>query len=248
MGYTEAYRSAEGELRQFTAATIAGKMWNEDHFWPCIFELAAGAGLRALGLTVAYERTWDGLTPDWTILSPDDGPLCFVEVHTDAPPQQTHSHIRRWHDLARRIREIPVPVTLVLEAAGAPPVPPDSGQAKKVAAGLRKQLFGLGTRDKVSSYGYTFRRLPIPTPGLRARFEPPSAIAGLVSPRDMMTKVNQKTSKYRQLANNRRVRRPGLLWISNTLPFALGGWRPNSSARRTAPVAFNRLLNTYRVR
>ena len=193
------------ELPPDTAATMAGKLWNEDHFWPCVFELAAGAGLRTLGLAVAYERSWAGLTPDWTILSPDNRALCFVEVHTDAPPRQTHAEIRRWHDLARRIRDIPVPVTLVLEASEGRPVPPTSGEAKKIVAGLRKQLFGLGTRDRVSSWGYTFRRLPVPTPGLRARFAPPSAIAGVVSPRDMMTKVNQKASKYRHLADSHDV-------------------------------------------
>lgn len=33
------------------------------------FELAVGAGLRAAGLSMAYEQSWDGLTPDWTALS-----------------------------------------------------------------------------------------------------------------------------------------------------------------------------------
>ena len=53
--------------------TMARRIWLDEHFWPVNFELAAGAGLRAAGLEVAYEQDWDGATPDWTVLSHKTG-------------------------------------------------------------------------------------------------------------------------------------------------------------------------------
>jgi hypothetical protein len=38
------------------ADAMAGKLWLDEHFWAVIFELATGAGLRAAGLDVTYER------------------------------------------------------------------------------------------------------------------------------------------------------------------------------------------------
>ena len=67
---------------------LAGKVWLDEHFWAVNFELATGAGLRAAGLSVAYEQTWDGASPDWTVLSDSAKPLAFVEVHTDMPSRK----------------------------------------------------------------------------------------------------------------------------------------------------------------
>lgn len=64
---------------------LANKVWLDEHFWPVNFELATGAGLRAAGLRTVYEEAWDGLSPDWTVLSDSGTPLAFVEVHTDMP-------------------------------------------------------------------------------------------------------------------------------------------------------------------
>ena len=94
------------------ADALARRIWLDEHFWPVNFELAAGAGLRAAGLRVVYEQSWDGLTPDWTVLSDEDKPVAFVEVHTDQPPANTFAQMRAWHGLVERIKAIPVPVVL----------------------------------------------------------------------------------------------------------------------------------------
>jgi hypothetical protein len=94
------------------ADAMARRIWPDEHFWPVNFELAAGAGLRAAGLTVSYEQDWDGVTPDWTVLSEAGKPQAFVEVHTDQPPHETFGQMRAWHGLVERIKAIPVAVVL----------------------------------------------------------------------------------------------------------------------------------------
>jgi hypothetical protein len=109
-------------LRRPAAEAMIRRIWLDEHFWPVNFELAAGAGLRAAGLDVAYEQDWGGATPDWTVLSPGGKPLAFVEVHTDQPPSGTFSQMRAWHGLVERIKNIPVGVVLHL-APSRTPVP-----------------------------------------------------------------------------------------------------------------------------
>jgi hypothetical protein len=81
---------------------------------------------------VAYERDWEGRTPDWTVLSDNDKPLDFVEVHTDQPPSSTFGQVRAWHGLVERIKAVPVSVVLQLASDGEPVSPPDAGTAKKI--------------------------------------------------------------------------------------------------------------------
>ena len=76
---------------------LANKVWLDEHFWPVNFELATGAGLRAAGLRAVYEEVWDGLSPDWTVLSDSGTPLAFVEVHTDMPAPVTFGQMRGKH-------------------------------------------------------------------------------------------------------------------------------------------------------
>jgi hypothetical protein len=89
------------------ADAMARRIWLDEHFWTVNFELAAGAGLRAAGLGVVYEKTWDGVTPDWTVLSESTKPAAFVEVHTDNPPKGTFAQMRAWHGLVERIKKSP---------------------------------------------------------------------------------------------------------------------------------------------
>jgi len=110
---------------------LAGKVWLDEHFWTVNFELAAGAGLRAAGLIVAYEQTWDGASPDWTVLSDSAKPLAFVEVHTDMPSPETFGQMRAWHGLVERIKTIPVPVVLQVASRGGPVPPPDAALPRR---------------------------------------------------------------------------------------------------------------------
>lgn len=182
----------------------------DEHFWPVIFELATGAGLRAAGLNVAYDREYDDdLTPDWTVLSDSGDPVCLVEVHTHSPPKETFGKMRAWHGLAHRIKEIPVSVVLVLASRGGPIRPPTPQIAKKIAQDLRLELLRPGHGPAFTSHGYTFQVLAdpagggtMPSPlGLHACFEPPSSIAGPVSARQLAVKVEDKVRKYGGLAD-----------------------------------------------
>jgi hypothetical protein len=192
-----------------TAQELAGRLWLDAHFWPVMIELAAGAGLRAAGLRVAYEQAWDGLTPDWTVLSERRAPLCLVEVHTDSPSRETYGQLRAWHGLVARIKQIPVPVVLTLASTGGPTGPPDAGTAKQIAQDLRRELLRLSPRRYIATHGYTFVIRdephgggPMASPfGLRACFEPPSCIAGLVSARPLADRVEDKTRRYAGLAD-----------------------------------------------
>ena len=86
-----------------------------------------------------YEEEWDGLSPDWTVLSDSGKPLAFVEVHTDMPASDTFGQMRAWHGLVERIKEIPVPGLLQL-ASTKPVSPPDPRTAKKISQDLRREL------------------------------------------------------------------------------------------------------------
>ncbi|NES13228.1 MULTISPECIES: hypothetical protein [Micromonospora] len=92
------WRAWLGEQLDLLAATEAAEfereLWLDESHWPCIFELATGAALRAVGFTVVYESKHGALTPDWTVLDADWKPAMFVEVHTDQPARQTFGQIR----------------------------------------------------------------------------------------------------------------------------------------------------------
>jgi hypothetical protein len=191
------------------ADAMARRIWLDEHFWTVIFELAVGAGLRAAGLDVVYERTWDGVSPDWTVLSEAGEPVAFVEVHTDDPPQRTFAQMRAWHGLVERIKKIPVPVVLQLAPTGGPISPPDAGTAKKIAQDLHTQIVRNPTASVFRSSGYTLlvagdpRRggQPMVSPlGMHAAFDPPSSRAGAVSAEQLMERIEDKARKYRELA------------------------------------------------
>jgi hypothetical protein len=191
------------------ADAMARRIWLDEHFWPVNFELAAGAGLRGAGLSVAYEQDWDGVTSDWTILSEANKPLAFVEVHTDQPPQGTFSQMRAWHGLVERIKAIPVPVVLQLASKGGPVSPPDAGTAKRIAKDLHTKLLQQPFANMFFSHGYRFlvmgdrrsggQQMVSPL-GMHALFEPPSSRAGPVSAQRLMERVGEKVRNYRRLA------------------------------------------------
>ncbi len=192
-----------------TADDLARRIWLDEHFWPVNFELAAGAMLRTAGLRVTYERSLSGLTPDWTVLSDDDEPTAFVEVHTDQPPANTFSQMRAWHGLVERIKKIPIPVVLQVASDGGPVAPPDAGTAKKIAKDLHDQLVRFPWPTVLISHGYRFHVMGDPlrggqqmnsSLGMHAGFRPPSSLAGAVSAQPMMEQVRQKVRTYRALA------------------------------------------------
>lgn len=205
------------QLPEKKANTLAGRLWRDEFFWSVIFELAAGAGLRRAGFAVAYEQPVDGggLTPDWTVMTPDGRPLLLVEVHTDDPAKDTFARMRGWHHLVEAIKKIPVSVVLQLAGTEGPPTPPDAGTAKKISAELQEQLLSVWnwnqqTPIKVSSHGYTFmvmgdprlggRAMDSPL-GMHAAFDPPTSRAGQVSADKLLARVADKVSKYRRLAD-----------------------------------------------
>jgi hypothetical protein len=193
-----------------TSEALARKVWLDEHFWPVNFELATGAGLRAAGLCAVYEETWDGLSPDWTVLSESGGPLAFVEVHTDMPTPETFGQMRAWHGLVERIKEIPVPVLLQL-ASTEPVSPPDPRTAKKIAQDLRRELLSDPLGSTFWSQGYTFlvmrdlRREVLAKLGMHACFDPPSSRAGSVTAQRLMDGITEKVRKYKSLAARHAV-------------------------------------------
>jgi hypothetical protein len=190
------------------ATALSRKIWLDKDFWTVIFELATGAALRAAGHTVAYERRWNGLGPDWTVLGEDGKPLCFVEVYTDNPTDGTFAKMKAWHSLVERVRQIPVGVVLQV-APGSPVGPPDAGTAKTIARELREQLLEGTTQATFSSCEYTFlvmgdsRRggMQLASPwGTRACLNSPSSIAGIVDTSRLVCQVEAKVRKYKALA------------------------------------------------
>ncbi len=201
-------------LPEPTANAIARKVWLDEHFWPVNFELATGAGLRAAGLTIAYEQNWDGATPDWTVMDQEGKPLAFVEVHTDQPPTDKFGQMRAWHGLVERIKAIPVPVVLQVASGGVPVSPPDAGTAKKITRDLANKLVQNPCANTFLSHGYRFLimgdprrggRQMISPLGMHACFDPPSSRAGPVSAQQLMEKVEEKTRRYGTLARAHRV-------------------------------------------
>lgn len=195
------------------AEALAGKVWLDEHFWAVNLELAAGAGLRAAGLSVAYEQAWAGVSPDWTVLSELAKPLAFVEVITDMPSQETFAQMRAWHGLVERIKEIPVPVMLYVASRGESVPPPDAGTAKKIARDLKRDLLRDPQAIMFLSQGYRFLVMADPRRGgqmasplgMRTCFVPPSCPAGPVSAQRLMEGIEGKVRKYKALAGQHAV-------------------------------------------
>jgi hypothetical protein len=195
------------------ADALAGRLWLDKDFWSVLFELATGAHLREAGFEVAYERALGRFTPDWTALSSRGEPLFVVEVHTDNPPPETFAQMRDWHGLVERIKQIPVPVVLMLAPSRTGPVaPPDARTAKRIAAELRRALLSMlwPSPPEFTACGYTFhvqgdprrggRMMESPL-GLRACFVPPTCRAGAVSAQRLLDNVREKVAKYREPAD-----------------------------------------------
>jgi hypothetical protein len=190
---------------------LANKVWLDEHFWPVNFELATGAGLRAAGLRAVYEEVWDGLSPDWTVLSDSGTPLAFVEVHTDMPAPVTFGQMRAWHGLVERSKEIPVPVLLQL-ASAKPVSPPDPRTAKKIAQDLRRELLSGRPGSTFWTQGYTFlvmqdpRREVAAKLGMNACFDPPSSRAGSVTAQRLMEGITEKSANTKTSPRGTRSR------------------------------------------
>lgn len=196
------------------AAALAGRIWLDEHFWTVNFELAAGAWLRDQGFTVAYERPWDGLTPDWTVLSDSGQPAGFVEVHTHNPTAGTYATMKAWHNLVERIKTIPVAVVLQLAPTREPLSPPEAGTAKKITRELKDALLTASGQAQFTVQGYTFHvvgdprrggRQMVSPLGMHAGFVPPSSLAGPVSADSLLEHVEEKVRKYRTLAQTYQV-------------------------------------------
>ncbi|MET9485044.1 hypothetical protein [Streptomyces sp. NPDC006638] len=190
------------------AAAFAANLWRDQNFWPDVIELAAGAVLRRRGFSVEFERQWGNLTPDWTVVDDDGGPVALVEVLTHSPQQGTFAKMKAWHALVERVKQIPVPV--VLTVAGDPSRPlnaPDARTAKRVAQDLRRALLSPLHLTLFRSQGYTFLLQADPGTGQAKRSSgmstiliPPSSMAGVVSARSVTAGIEKKVSKYRALA------------------------------------------------
>lgn len=191
------------------ADELAGKLWYDQHFWPVMHELVAGAQLRGPEVEAVYEQEWNGLTPDWTVVSAEDGrPLAVVEVHSESPDRRAFGQMRSWHDLATRIRKIPVSLVLALKPTGGPISPPDPRTAKRIAQDLRRYLMQPLAINEIPSNGYTFLvqgdrntgTLMTSPLGMATYLATPSSIAGVVTAQPLAGRVGDKVSKYRQLA------------------------------------------------
>ncbi|MFJ6518212.1 hypothetical protein ACIQJ4_08120 [Streptomyces filamentosus] len=196
-------------LPEPTAATFAANLWRDQNFWPDVIELAAGAALRRRGFGVEFERQWGTLTPDWTVVDGKGTPVALVEVCTHSPQKGTTARIRAWHGLVERLKQIPVPVVLTVDAdRSGPPSAPDARTAKKIAQDLRRALLSPLHQVAFRSEGYTFLLRADPRtgramrpPGMGTILVPPSNMAGVVSARPVAARIEQKVAKYRALAH-----------------------------------------------
>lgn len=189
------------------ANKLVSRIWLDDKFWPCIFELATGAYLRDLGLTVDYEVSWDGLSPDWTVFSADGKPSCFVEVHTVQPKSGTFAKIRSWQGLEHRVGEIPAPYLVTIDQPGRAIAPPTSEISKRIVRDLRRNLLRPFPDHYIDSHGYRlavaldeFGQPRASPAGVRAKLITPSGIAGSVSATSALDAVSAKVAKYHRLA------------------------------------------------
>ncbi|MDJ0342831.1 hypothetical protein QMK19_23285 [Streptomyces sp. H10-C2] len=195
-------------LPDTAAATFAAKLWQDQHFWPGVIELGVGAALRATDHRVEYEQTWDGLTPDWTVLRKDGRPLALVEVLTDSPSQALYGQVRAWHSLVERIKAIPVPVVLALAGnPSGPAVAPDARTAKRITLALRRFLMSPLITADFRIHGYHFQIQGDPRTGrllqppvFGAIFTPPSGLAGPVTATALVERIDEKVRKYRVIA------------------------------------------------
>lgn len=197
-----------GLLPERTANAFAANLWRDQNFWPDVIELAAGAELRRRGFGVEFERRWGNLTPDWTVVGEDGTPVALVEVLTHSPEQGAFAKMKAWHALVERIKQIPVRVVLTVAGDSSRPVAaPDPRTAKKIAQDLRRALLSPLNLTAFRSEGYTFllqadprTRRPMEASGMGTVLVPPSGMAGVVSAQPVAARIEEKVSKYREVA------------------------------------------------
>ncbi|REF00315.1 hypothetical protein [Thermomonospora umbrina] len=189
---------------------LAGKLWRERDHYSAIYELAAGEALRTAGLTPVYEQRWGKLSPDWSVYGNGGGLVCLVEVHTDQSPREVDDQIRGWRSFGDRFNSIASPFVFMV-AEDSPWEPPSAGDGKRIVQEMRESLFRINMTGRFQSCGYAFVVMtdgsgrPVRGRGLRAELAWPTPIAGRVSAEKMARKVNDKVSRYRQLADDLNV-------------------------------------------
>jgi hypothetical protein len=197
-------------LEDAHARQFASKLWRERDHWSAVYELAAGAAVRRVGLVPAYEERWGKLTPDWTVRTPDGELACLVEVHTDQPPSEVDARIRGWRSFGDRFNTVASP--FIFMVADGPQVPPSAGVGKRIVRQMSQSLMQITRTGRFSSHGYTFVVMtdpagrPVQAPnGLRAQLAWPTPTAGRVSAEKLADKVDNKVTRYRHLANELNV-------------------------------------------
>jgi hypothetical protein len=175
------------------------------HFLSTYSELSAAAILVDAGLSVEYEPDLGKRTPDF-VVDGKAGPCAIVEVYTKFRSEAQRHAEGAWKVLHTRVRDIPVPVVLVVNSLGGTSAEaPDEATSKRIATKLRSWL--LRTPEDVGREevfeGYHFM-IGGQAPGLYALMALPGG-GGWFDSDMVLTAINEKTRRYASLASRMEV-------------------------------------------
>jgi hypothetical protein len=140
-----------------TRRKLIPRLRSSEHIQQTYNELAVGHTLRQLGYELEYERSIDGLTPDWFVHPRDEVPTFVVEAFTSNPPQDRVANSNKLNRLLGRLQQIPVGVVLRIRTNKVSEIP-DQLESKRIKKGVEQWLMAgtpaVGNRMKFG--GFTF--------------------------------------------------------------------------------------------
>lgn len=224
-------------LTESTRADMIARLRNDKEFVGAFHELAAAAVFRDAGSTVKVQPRLDGKTPD-LLVTPLGGPRIVVEVWTRSTPDDVRGARRSWQALMERVRGIPCPVGLVVEGPRQDRhlQPPDSNQAKQMAAALREWLLRSprNVGDAFRFDGYTFR-VAVELPGMTARLAHPGP-GGTVDSDLVIEAILTKTRRYADVAERLEAPLVVVVAADSSMPLSLGFLQAALQGRQTFEV------------
>lgn len=180
---------------------VMARLPENPHFLSTYIELATAAVLLDAGMSLDYERDFDGKTPDLVVVE-ESGPSLLIEVYTKFRSNDRREAEHSWRMLQNRVQAIPVPVVLIISnLGGTVSEAPNDAKAKRIAVELRRWLLELSgsasNRRVIQGYQFTIMG---PAPGLYATMARPGG-GGWFDSDMVLAAINQKVKAYAKLAD-----------------------------------------------
>jgi hypothetical protein len=196
---------------------------NPDTFRTAYNELAVAGPFIDRNFRIEYERTTDGLTPDWFVEA-TDGTTFLLEVFSRATSKELESWEIQTMDLWNRLGQIPVPVGLFIRCSDPLQRPRlDSGVNKQIAAEVADWLTSADrprASDRFEALGLSFEITYYNSKRSHVAVAGPSSGAYMVGNEPVRRAIETKVKKYEKLCRENDL--PLVVGIAPSFGSAIG--------------------------